>query len=172
MNSMHFRITKVFNICRSNNFENVFFSHFQSDRQLEDAIVSLWLQVKSVIGTKLQENGQELDAASEATMNNQISQLVKKESPVRSLMWKRLLAYIRLVKSNQITPPPPPGFIEVTDELQSVANAFKRITIYNYSVFGEHYGKILDGTSNSQSEADATVDAVAEPSTSSQPSTS
>lgn len=61
-------------------------------------------------------------------------------------MRKRLLAYIRLVKTNKVIPPVPPGFGDWTDELQSLANTFKRITIYNYSVFGEHYEKILDQT--------------------------
>lgn len=127
--------------------------------------------MKSVIAKKLQETNQELDAASETTIKNQISQLAKKESPVRSLMWKRLLAYIRLVKTNKITPPAPPGFLESADELQSIANAFKRITIYNYSVFGEHYEKILDHnitTANDDAAHVAAQSDSAQPSTSSQ----
>lgn len=100
--------------------------------------------MKSVIGKKLQEKNEQLDSESEAIIKNQLFQLTKKDSPVRSLMWKRLLAYIRLIRSNNTMPPVPPGFGDLTDELQSVANAFKRITIYNYSVFGEQYEKILD----------------------------
>lgn len=104
------------------------------------------MQVKSVLTKKLQEKNQELDAASETTIKNQIIGLAKKDSAVRLLMWKRLLAYVRLVKGNKTTPPVPPGFAECADELQSLANTFKRITIYNYSVFGEQYEKILDKT--------------------------
>lgn len=102
------------------------------------------MQVKSVLTKKFQEKDQELDAASETTIKSQIIGLAKKDSAVRLLMWKRLLAYVRLVKANKITPPVPPGFGECADELQSLANTFKRITIYNYSVFGEQYEKILD----------------------------
>lgn len=100
--------------------------------------------MKSVIAKKLNERNEQLDAESETMIKSQISQLTKKDSPVRSLMWKRLVAYVRLIRSNNSLPPVPPGYGDLADELQFIATAFKRITIYNYSVFGEQYEKILN----------------------------
>lgn len=51
---------------------------------------------------------------------------------------------MRLVKTNKTLPPVPPGYNDISDELQTLANTFKRLTVYNYSVFGEHCEKILD----------------------------
>lgn len=100
--------------------------------------------MKSVIVAKLQEKSQEMDAESETKLKQQITELSKKESPVRTLMWKRLLTYVRLVKTSKMCPPPPPGYTDLSDELEKFATAFKRITIYNYSVFGEHFENLLD----------------------------
>lgn len=108
-----------------------------------------------MITTKLKEKNQDLDAASETTLKSQILGLAKKESPVRLLMWKRLLAYVRLVKTSKALPPVPPGFGEISEDLQSLATAFKRITVYNYSVFGEHYDKILEGAPKVPAESEA-----------------
>lgn len=92
----------------------------------------------------MQEKDQVLTAESENTLKDQIISLSNKEAPVRKLMWRRLVAYIRLVKTNKTLPPVPPGYNDISDELQTLANTFKRLTVYNYSVFGEHCEKILD----------------------------
>lgn len=97
--------------------------------------------------SRLQEKSQELSVDSENVLKEQVLSLAKKDAPVRQLMWKRLMAYIRLVKTGKIIPPVPPGYADVSDELQSLAASFKRLTAYNYSVFGEHLEKILDGIS-------------------------
>lgn len=110
---------------------------------LEDTIESIWLQVKSVIASYLKKLDQELDGAVEMTLKQQITSLSKKNSPVRQLMWNRLVAYVRLVKAGTTLPPAPPGFTDFNDDLQSLANQFKRLTVYNYSVFGEHMEKLL-----------------------------
>lgn len=107
-------------------------------------IENVWLQVKSVIVAKLQEKDQVLTTESENTLKSQVLSLSNKEAPVRKLMFRRLIAYIRLVKTNKTLPPVPPGYTDVSDELQSLANTFKRLTVYNYSVFGEHCEKILE----------------------------
>lgn len=85
-----------------------------------------------------------LSADSENVLKEQIISLAKKDSPVRKLMWKRLIAYVRLVKTGKLLPPVPPGYTDMTEELQTLASTFKRLTIYNYSVFGEHCEKILE----------------------------
>lgn len=95
----------------------------------------------------MQEKDQVLTAESETTLKDQISSLANKEAPVRKLMWRRLIAYVRLVKTNKTLPPVPPGYADISDEVQSLANTFKRLTVYNYSVFGEHFEKILDDLS-------------------------
>lgn len=92
----------------------------------------------------MQEKEQVLTAESENTLKDQIISLSNKEAPVRKLMWRRLIAYVRLVKTNKTLPPVPPGYNDISDELQTLANTFKRLTVYNYSVFGEHCEKILD----------------------------
>lgn len=127
---------------------------------MEETIESIWLQVKSVIVARLQEKNQALDSDSENTIKQQILLLAKKESPVRELMWKRLLAYVRLVKSSKILPPAPPGYTDLTDDLQSMATIFKRITVYNYSVFGEHCEKLLDQLSTTNTSVEPATDGV------------
>lgn len=113
-------------------------------RDVVETIENVWLQVKTVIVSKMQEKDQILTAESENTLKEQILSLSKKEAPVRKLMWRRLIAYVRLVKTNKTLPPVPPGYNDISDELQTLANTFKRLTVYNYSVFGEHCEKILD----------------------------
>lgn len=131
-------------------------------REVSEAIENVWLQVKSVIVSKLQEKDQILSADSENTLKDQILSLGNKEAPVRKLMWRRLIAYVRLVKTNKTVPPVPPGYTDLTDELQSLASTFKRLTVYNYSVFGEHCEKLLDdlstpsATNESQTETATT----------------
>lgn len=105
-----------------------------------------------MIVTKLQENEQTLSADSENVLKEQILSLAKEESPVRKLMWKRLMAYVRLVKTGKTLPPVPPGYTDVTEQLQSLASTFKRLTTYNYSVFGEHCEKILEDLSKPEGE--------------------
>lgn len=107
----------------------------------------------------MQEKEQILSEDSEKTLKDQILSLSSKEAPVRKLMWKRLVAYVRLVKTNKTVPPVPPGYTDLTEELQTLASTFKRLTVYNYSVFGDHCDKILDdltkpsNTTESQTEA-------------------
>lgn len=113
-------------------------------RDISETIENVWLQVKSVMVSKMQEKEQVLSLESESTLKDQILSLGNKESPVRKLMWRRLIAYVRLVKTNKALPPVPPGYNDISDELQTLANTFKRLTVYNYSVFGEHCEKILD----------------------------
>lgn len=123
-------------------------SFYSNCRDLETNIESIWLQVKSVIVSHLEKKNQELDGDSEMTLKQQITSLAKKESPVRQLMWKRLVAYVRLVKTGKLLPPAPPGYTDLNEELQLLATTFKRITVYNYSVFGEHCEKLLEQMSN------------------------
>lgn len=122
------------------------------NREIADIIENVWLQVKSVIVARLQEKDQVLSADSENVLKEQILSLSNKEAPVRKLMWKRLVAYVRLVKTGKTLPPAPPGYSDLTEELQSLASKFKRLTIYNYSVFGEHCEKLLDELSTEHNE--------------------
>lgn len=56
-----------------------------------------------------------------------------------------------MVMRAQATPPPPPGFTDFADELDLFV-AFRRITVYNYMVFGEFYHKVLNGETNTAAE--------------------
>lgn len=114
------------------------------NREAAETIENVWLQVKSVIVAKMQEKEQILSTDTENTLKDQILSLSNKEAPVRKLMWRRLVAYVRLVKTNKSVPPVPPGYTDLTEELQTLASTFKRLTVYNYSVFGDHCEKLLD----------------------------
>ncbi|KAL1389164.1 hypothetical protein pipiens_012589, partial [Culex pipiens pipiens] len=92
-------------------------------KDLDDIIENIWLHVRSVIQNRLTD---------------------LKESPVRNLLWKRLLAYIQLVLRTNNPIPVPPGFQEFADDMEALAAAFKRISYYNYAVYGEYYHEILN----------------------------
>lgn len=117
-----------------------------------------------MIVAKLQEKDQVLTNESENTLKSQVLSLSNKEAPVRKLMWRRLIAYVRLVKTNKTLPPVPPGYTDISDELQSLANTFKRLTVYNYSVFGDHCEKILDELTKPNVATEATTSTDAAPS--------
>lgn len=115
-----------------------------TDREIVESIENVWLQVHSIIVSKMKEKDQILTPESENTLKEQVLSVGTSESAVRKLMWRRLTAYVRLVKTNKTPPPVPPGYVDMSDELQSLANTFKRLTAYNYSVFGNHLEKILE----------------------------
>lgn len=114
-------------------------------KDLDDIIENIWLHVRSVIQNRLTDLGQpKMDEALESTLKTQILQIAKKESPVRNLLWKRLLAFIQLVLRTNNPIPVPPGFQEFADDMEALAAAFKRISYYNYAVYGEYYHEILN----------------------------
>lgn len=114
-------------------------------KDLDDTIENVWLHVRSVIANRLQElNQPKMDDTLESTLKTQILQIAKKESPVRNLLWKRLLTYTQLVLRTNNAIPVPPGFQEFADDVEGLAKAFKRISYYNYAVYGEYYHEILN----------------------------
>ncbi|XP_055526010.1 T-complex protein 11-like protein 1 isoform X2 [Wyeomyia smithii] len=114
-------------------------------KDLDDTIENVWLHVRSVITNRLQElNQPKLDETLESTLKTQILQIAKKESPVRNLLWKRLLTFTQLVLRTNNAIPVPPGFQEFADDVEGLAKAFKRISYYNYAVYGEYYHEILN----------------------------
>ncbi|XP_053688836.1 T-complex protein 11-like protein 1 isoform X2 [Sabethes cyaneus] len=114
-------------------------------KDLDDTIENVWLHVRSVIANRLQElNQPKMDETLESTLKTQILQIAKKESPVRNLLWKRLLTYTQLVLRTNNAIPVPPGFQEFAEDVEGLAKAFKRISYYNYAVYGEYYHEILN----------------------------
>uniref|UniRef100_U5EVV9 Putative sok1 kinase belonging to the ste20/sps1/gc kinase family n=1 Tax=Corethrella appendiculata TaxID=1370023 RepID=U5EVV9_9DIPT len=108
---------------------------------LDNMIENIWLHIKTVINDRLKIK---FDESAESTIKTQILQISKLESPVRNLIWKRLLTYVKLdLRTNNQTPIPP-GFLEYAEEIENFANAFKRISFYNYAVYGEYYHEILN----------------------------
>lgn len=72
---------------------------------------------------------------------------------------RRLMSYAGLmVYKTQSTPPPPPGFADFADELELFV-AFRRITVYNYMVFGEFYHKVLSGGGGAATDDTSTTTA-------------
>lgn len=111
---------------------------------MEDTIDNVWIQIKTVINKQLEELKQNvLDEQSETTLKTHVSQIVKLDTPVRSLMWKRLTSYILLILRSNVKIQAPPGFTEFEEELDNFGTAFKRVTYYNYAVYGEYYHDIL-----------------------------
>lgn len=102
-----------------------------------------------MIQSKFQENRQMMNNGAEKMLKNQILSLGNRDDAVRKLMWTRFIAFVRLVKTGHKMPLPPPGYEDLSCELQTLADTFKRLTAYNYSVFGEYYEKILNELSNS-----------------------
>lgn len=116
-----------------------------TDKELEDALTNVYLHLKTMLSKRLEELHQKpLDEEAETQLKNHIMQIASVEtSPVRSLMWKRLTTYVQLILRSNVAVPPPPGFVDFVDELEGLGNAFKRVTYYNYAVYGEYYHDIL-----------------------------
>lgn len=128
----------------------VLLQNVNTDKELEDALEGVFVQVKDVLSKRLTELHQpQMDAETESSLKAHIMKISNVESsPVRALMWKRLNTYIQLVLRSNVTIPPPPGFVDFTEELEALGNAFKRVTYYNYAVYGEYYHDILSKISN------------------------
>lgn len=129
----------------------ILLQNVNTDKELEDALASVLLQVKGVLNKRLEELHQKpLDEEAEANLKSHIVKIASVEtSPVRALMWKRLTTYIQLILRSNVGIPPPPGFVDFVDELEALGNAFKRVTYYNYAVYGEYYHDILSKISSS-----------------------
>lgn len=123
-----------------------------TEKELEDALTNVWLQVKTVLCKRLEELHQKpMDEEAETNLKTHIMKIASIEtSPVRALMWKRLTTYIQLILRSNVGIPSPPGFLDFVDELEALGNAFKRVTYYNYAVYGEYYHDILREISSKQ----------------------
>jgi hypothetical protein len=128
----------------------ILLQNVNTDKELEDALTSVWVQVKTVLAKRLEELHQKpMDEETETNLKIHIMKIASIEtSPVRSLFWKRLTTYIQLILRSNVGIPPPPGFVDFVDELEALGNAFKRVTYYNYAVYGEYYHDILSKISN------------------------
>lgn len=123
----------------------ILLQNVNTEKELEDALTNVFLQVKTVLNKRLEELHQKpLDEEAESSLMNHITTIASVEtSPVRALMWKRLTTYIQLILRSNVGIPPPPGFTDFVTELEDLGNAFKRVTYYNYAVYGEYYLSIL-----------------------------
>lgn len=121
-----------------------------TEKELEDALTNVWLQVRTVLSKRLEELHQKpMDEEAETNLKTHIMKIASVDtSPVRTLMWKRLTTYIQLILRSNVGIPPPPGFLDFIDELEALGNAFKRVTYYNYAVYGEYYHDILSKISS------------------------
>jgi T-complex protein 11 len=123
----------------------ILLQNVNTEKELVDALENVFVQVRSVLKKRLEELHQKpLDEEAESSLKSHITKIASSEtSPVRQLMWKRLTTYIQLVLRSNAGIPPPPGFLDFMDELEALGNAFKRVTYYNYAVYGEYYHDIL-----------------------------
>lgn len=105
----------------------------------------MWLRIKPIIISKLLENKKTLTSDSENALKLQILSLSSKDAAIRKLMRSKLLTYLQLVQVNKTSlPSVPPEYVDIRDELKTLANIFKRVTEYNFSVFGDFYEKRLN----------------------------
>lgn len=74
-------------------------------------------------------------------------------------MWTQLIDYIRFVKMNKVWPSIPSGYIQLHDEIKTLAITFERLTAYNYLVFGEHFEELLDEIAESTTENESELEA-------------
>lgn len=118
---------------------------WKAEADVTEGVENVWLEMRSTL-VKYREEQQQgpIDEATEQTLKAQVMQLAKKESPVRSLMWKRLKIYLRLCLYSKQMPPAPPGFTEFVDELEALTTSFRVITSYNYAVFGDYYEETIE----------------------------
>lgn len=117
----------------------------KSNKELEDVLQNVWLQIRSVLEKRLQEVQKTLDEETESTVKAHILKVADPEaSPVRKLMWKRLFTYIQLVLRSNVAIPPPPGYQDFAEELEHLGQAFRRVTYYNYAVYNEYYNEIVN----------------------------
>ncbi|CAO1410422.1 unnamed protein product [Diamesa hyperborea] len=123
----------------------ILLQNVNNNKELEEAMENIWVQIKSVIVKRAEELHQNpLDEQSENNIKAHITGISKFESPVRALMWKRLITYVQLILRSNAGVPPPPGYVDFVDELEALGSAFKRVTYYNYAVYGEYYHDILN----------------------------
>jgi hypothetical protein len=129
----------------------ILLQNVNTEKELEDALQNVWLQIKSVLSKRLQElNQKPLDEEAENSLKQHIMKISSiDESPVRKLMWKRLFTYVQLVLRSNVNIPAPPGFQDFVDELDGLGQAFRRVTYYNYAVYNEFYNDIVNKLSNS-----------------------
>lgn len=129
----------------SKQFE-ILVQNMNDEKNAITAMENIWEQVKIKINQYLQKEQQAvMDDASENMLKAQIMQIANKDAPVRQLMWKRLQTYFRLMlRIKTAAPPPPPGFIDFKEELESYAVALRRVIGYNHSVFGDYFSQILN----------------------------
>lgn len=117
----------------------------KNNKDLEDVLQNVWLQIRSVLEKRLKEVEKSLDEETENTLKAHILKIANSEdSPVRKLMWKRLFTYIQLVLRSNVAIPPPPGYQDFAEELENLGQAFRRVTYYNYAVYNEYYNEIVN----------------------------
>lgn len=130
-----------------------------NENEISEALPNIWEHIKAKINEFLTKEGQpKMDEATENQFKAQVLQLGNKDSPVRTLTWKRLQTYYRLVtRVRDSKPPPPPGCLEYKDELDGYVNALRMVIKYNHSVFGEYFAELLSGQQNSAHGEGATT---------------
>ncbi|XP_055387894.1 T-complex protein 11-like protein 1 [Condylostylus longicornis] len=110
-----------------------------SEIDFQDSRESIWIHI---LATFSQGNESQMRVDNDNLKEN-FFYAIAKGSPVYCLMWKRLITYICIILKTKNSPPPPPGYEIYETELRTFALNFKRIVMYNYSVYGEHYLKVI-----------------------------
>lgn len=65
---------------------NILCQNINKESDLIDAMENIWVQIKSVITTKLNETNKELDVTTENALKGQLLQVANRSSPIRALM--------------------------------------------------------------------------------------
>ncbi|XP_030382335.1 T-complex protein 11-like protein 1 [Scaptodrosophila lebanonensis] len=129
----------------------------KQEDQMGTAIKSCYEQIRSFVQDALaKEQLPALNEALTAQLKAQVLQLANKNSPVRSLMAKRLDEVVRVaLRSNGSIPPPPSGFVDYQEELVAFIASFRRLVSYNHAVFGEYFMERLNKQNKLQADEGA-----------------
>lgn len=119
---------------------------FLFKRDIARSIETVWLEVKSVISSKMLETQKTLTSSVEDTVRSQIISLASKNAAIWKMMWTKLIDYMRKVLISNTLPTVPEEYADLRDELRSIAQAFKLLAQYNYDVYGERMLELLQST--------------------------
>lgn len=125
----------------------------KQEEEVKTAMESCYEQMRLFINEALSnESMSVMNESIELQLKTQVLQLSVKNSPVRSLMAKRLDGYVRVaLRSNGSIPPPPSGFADYQEELIAFIASFRRLVSYNHAVFGDYFMQLLNKPNSNQS---------------------
>ncbi|XP_052277357.1 T-complex protein 11-like protein 1 isoform X2 [Dreissena polymorpha] len=117
------------------------------EKELTSRLEGIAEQVNKNVTVFLEEHGfKPLEESHQRTLKGQIRSLANKESPVITLMSKRVISFIQTALFSKHTEPLklPVGMSVMEKELSQLCGQFLRLISHNRAVFGQYYSDIID----------------------------